>query len=103
MNESAFRNANEQLERGAQELVGADHADAVPFLCECPDPECRKTVLVTLGEYEQVRRVSGARGIAVLGHEDPEIERVVERNDRFVVTEKFGEAGDVHDETDPRR
>jgi hypothetical protein len=38
----------------------------------------------------------------VLGHEDPTIERVLERNERFVLTEKFGRAGEVHDHNDDR-
>ncbi len=65
-------------------------------------PECREIVLMTLDEYEHVR-ARGERGLAAVGHNDPAIEQVVARNDRFVVTEKFGRAGEVHRETDPRR
>jgi hypothetical protein len=101
LNEGTFREANEQLERGARELVGVDEPDPIPFICECPRRECTQIVLLTLSEYERVR--SGSRsGLAALGHEDPTIERVIEQNDRFIVTEKFGEAGAVHSETYPR-
>ena len=102
LNEGAFREANESLERGARELVGADDASVVPFVCECPQPDCIQVVLLTLAEYEEVRARS-AGGLAAVGHEDPSIERVVARNHRFVTTEKFGEAGDVHQGTDPRQ
>ena len=101
LNEGAFRLANERLEQGARELIGADDASLVPFLCECPKTDCTRVVLLTLVEYETVRALP-AGGLAVPGHEDPEIERVVEQNDRFVMTEKFGEAGQVHVDTDPR-
>ena len=101
-NEGAFREANERLERGARELVGADDPDLVPFLCECPRPSCVQVVLVTLTEYEQVR-ARPTFGLAAHGHEDLSIERVITRNDRFVTTEKLGEAGEVHRETYPRR
>jgi hypothetical protein len=38
----------------------------------------------------------------VLGHEDPTVEKVLERNERFARTEKFGRAGEVHQQTDDR-
>ena len=101
LNENAFREANESLEQGARELVGADDASFVPFLCECPTPDCTQVVLLTLAEYEDIR-ARGERGLAARGHDDREIERVVAENDRFVVTEKIGRAGEAHVETDPR-
>ena len=73
----------------------------MPFLCECPDLDCTKTALLTLAEYREVRS-NGRGGLAVLGHEDPSVERVLARNDRFVRTEQFGPAGEVHEESDPR-
>jgi hypothetical protein len=63
--------------------------------------DCTEIALLTLKEYEVVRS-GGRQGLAVLGHEDPTIERVLERNERFVLTEKFGRAGEVHDHNDDR-
>jgi hypothetical protein len=102
LNEGVFRTANEKLERAAREL---DHVDPesplVPFLCECPTRECTEIVRLTLREYEEVR--SNARsGLVALGHEDRSIERVMGQNNRFVTIEKFGKAGDVYAEADPR-
>jgi hypothetical protein len=101
LNENMFRSANERLERGATELVGVDGESPIPFLCECPRQECTDVVLVTISEYERVRS-NPRRGLAAAGHEDPEIENVVDQTDRFIVTEKFGRAGDVFAETDER-
>jgi hypothetical protein len=104
LNEGVFRQANEQVEAAAVELKGprpAGDADPIPFICECPQPACRRVVLLTLAEYERVRS-DGRQGIAFPGHEDAAIERVLERNERFVLTEKFGAAGAVHQRTDPR-
>jgi hypothetical protein len=100
-NESRFREANEQIERSGQALLGGLDDHPMPFLCECPRMECTAVVLMTFPEYEFVR-ADGRRGLAALGHEDLSIERVLDRNDRFVTTEKFGEAGDVHADNDPR-
>jgi len=102
LNEASFREANEQLERGARRITRGDEASLVPFLCECPRQECTKVVALTLREYEEVRSMS-RQGLAVPGHEDLEIERVVAENERYLVTEKFGRAGDVFEEEDPRR
>ena len=101
LNEGAFRAAHESLGQGSRELVGADDASVVPFLCECPSTDCMQVVLLTFAEYEEVRSAP-RRGVAAPGHEDPSIERVLAGNDRFVMTEKFGLAGEVHAETDPR-
>jgi hypothetical protein len=102
LNQGTFREANERLEQVARDLIDADDASLVPFLCECPRRECMAVVLTTLAEYEQVRAVP-EQGLARIGHEDPSIEHIVARNDRFLVTKKVGAAGEVHRETDPRQ
>src|SRR5215217_1447702 len=97
LNEGVFREANEKLQRSARGVLdGGDDGDLVPFLCECPDRGCTKVAMLTLTEYSDVRS-SGRGGLAVVGHEDPTIERVLARNDRFVKTEKFGAAGEIHE------
>ncbi len=101
LNEARFRQANERLEAGAREIVGPDDDSPVPFLCECPRMDCTHVVLLTLAEYEYVRG-DGSRGMAVPGHQDETVERVVSETDRFVVTEKFGAADQVVEESDPR-
>lgn len=101
VNEGMFRDANERLQRGATAILGGDDGEVVPFLCECPQLGCTNVALLTLAEYSEIR-AEGTRGLAVLGHEDPSVERVVARNDRFVTTEKFGPAGELHEQRDPR-
>ena len=101
LNQTTFRQANEQLARNAAALVGAGDGDPVPFLCECPRQDCTQVLLVTLLEYERVR--SDPRWpLTIPGHEDPTIERVVKRTDRFLVAEKLGRAAEVAIELDPR-
>ena len=100
LNEGLFRDANERLNRGARDLLVPEDTDFVPFVCECPKPDCVNVVLLTLAEYEEIR-ARPKQGLASPGHEDLSIERVVAQNGRFTTTEKFGQAGEVHRETDP--
>jgi hypothetical protein len=101
LNEGRFRQANEELEHRASEILSGDDGLPVPFLCECPDQTCSEVVLLTFAEYEQIR-ANPEGGLAAPGHEDLSIERVVARNDRYVTTLKGGRAGAVHAEGDAR-
>jgi hypothetical protein len=104
INESRFREANEAIEERAKELFSP--GDRLPFLCECPLPDCRQIATLTLEEYETVR-TAGNRFLVVPLHEiqvfegEP-IARVAERYDRFTIMEKFGRAGELAIELDPR-
>jgi len=82
--ESLFRGVNERI----AESAGRFGADDASFVCECDDPTCTDRVRVTLDEYEGVRS-DGARFLIVDGHEDPDVERVVERRPRFSLVEKI--------------
>jgi hypothetical protein len=101
LNEGRFRAANEKLDRNARTVLPEGDDELVPFLCECPRADCTEIVMLTIAEYEGIRS-TGEGGLAALGHEDLSIERVVEENERFVRTEKFGRAGEIHAGGDPR-
>jgi hypothetical protein len=87
-NEEIFRDVNERIEQGAKRH-GIETAQ--PFHCECGQISCFDTVQVPSSVYE---RIVGERYhfLLIPGHEDPGIERVVERHPDFVVAEKIGEA-----------
>ena len=98
-NEALFRETNEAIERGQWR---DDPHKPVRFRCECSRLECGDAVELTLAQYEQVR--SFPRRFAVVpGHETPEIETIVSRDDDHVVVEKHDEAGDTAAALDPRR
>ena len=88
-NQSLFRAVNEQIE-STNERFGVV-LEQVEFVCECAAEECTERITMTLGQYEEVRRVP-IRFIVKPGHVYPEFERVVEEVDGYVVIEKFGEA-----------
>jgi hypothetical protein len=96
-NESLFREVNERVEQLNEELGGRSGE----FICECSRIDCSELIELTLGEYERAR--SGGRSFVLFpGHELPELERVVEENEQFMIVEKVGAAGAVADATDPR-
>jgi hypothetical protein len=98
-NEALFRQVNERIEEVNENLGAGSYSD---FLCECGDDDCTAPVSMTIAEYEEVRSEPIHFAIAN-GHEVVDVERVVEKNDRFSVVEKFaGEAGRIAVETDPR-
>jgi hypothetical protein len=98
-NEVLFRETNEAIERGQWR---DDPDKPVRFRCECSRLECSEAVAVTLGQYEQVRRFP-RRFLVIAGHEIPEIETVVSRDDGYMVVEKRDAAGETAAATDPRR
>jgi hypothetical protein len=84
--ESAFREVNEAIAKTAVRF----EAEEAEFVCECADPECAHRVTAELDDYEEVRE-KPTRFILAPGHDEPEIERVVDSEGEYVVVEKFGE------------
>jgi hypothetical protein len=99
LNQSTFRSANERIERAAQ----SHHFEAsqgVPFICECADPSCHETVMLSLVDYEAVR-AHGNRFFLVAGHEDA-AEAILEAEQGYAMVEKTGTAGVEAARLDPR-
>jgi hypothetical protein len=89
VNEGLMRTVNDRIaaidERAAAWSAPGHLFD---FQCECGKISgCDGRVLMTLAEYERVRGQRD-RFAVVPGHESDEIERVVERDDRFVIVDK---------------
>ena len=71
------------------------------FLCECDDPACIESLELTPAEYELVR-ADDARFVVVPGHEQRDVERVIEESNRFIVVERV-EAAAPTERTSGRR
>jgi hypothetical protein len=97
INEATFRKVNEGME------VGQDPSGLLTFICECGRLRCDELVQLTRREYEDIRK--NPRRFAILdGHEILEAEKIVERNDRYLVVEKAGDPeAEIVEHTDPRR
>lgn len=102
--QSRFRDANERLRRIAPGY-GFERGDRAPFICECADPDCFESVLLSLDEYDRVR-AHPSRFVLVAGHEDDEAphERVLEAEGGYAIVERIGqhrrEAGTRHNRDD---
>jgi len=95
-NEVLFREVNERI----RELAPGD--GPTEFLCECGDAGCVEPVLLSLGQYEDVRR-EPARFFVRPGHQVPDIEDVVEDAGGFlVVAKREGTPAEIAEENDPR-
>ena len=82
--EALFRDVNERIAESAERF----DASSTQFVCECADANCTHRLEATLNEYEHVRE-DGATFMIAPGHEQADIERVVERRSRFQVVEKM--------------
>jgi nitrate reductase alpha subunit len=96
-NEALFREVNERIKA----IVDQFQTQALDIVCECVKDDCALTISLSNGEYDQLRS-SGTHFAVVPGHEEPEIEVVVQRQKNYFVVEKVGVAAQVAEQLDRR-
>jgi hypothetical protein len=94
-NEILFRAVNERLDD-----LATPWSKTTDYLCECSETSCVEIVELTNDEYERVRSRATVF-VVVPGHERPEIEKLVEANERFMLVEKVVAVDEIIEE-DPR-
>jgi hypothetical protein len=100
--QSLFREVNERVES-----LNESFSTMLPlgdFICECANNICVERIALSFPEYESVR--DDPRRFCVAAgdlHVWPDVENVVERNERFWIVEKIEEAGRVAEGLDPRK
>ena len=104
-NELLFRTVNERMKEIDDRLdmgaIGAPAVEREEFFCECGQVDCMARFEMTRAQYEAVRAHS-ERFVVLPAHVLPDIERVVETHDHFVVVEKLGGPAEIARDTDPR-
>jgi hypothetical protein len=101
-NQSRFRDYNERIE--PHNRVHTWIEPPMPdWVCECAFVECVLPVRVTIAEYEAIR-ADPTRFLVAPGDEHvvPEVERVIERYERYWVVEKLGQAAEMSEALDER-
>ena len=97
--QALFREVNERINQIAGDF---GVAEGFSILCECASNECQEQIELTQTEYEDLRRMP--THFAVLrGHDVPAVERVVQKNNRFVTVEKVDGGGIAALSSDLRR
>ncbi len=99
-NEARARLVNEGI-AGADAVIDAARP-SLEILCECAALDCTTFVSLTHADYERVRSVP-TEFIVAPGHEQLDVETVVEDAGGFRVVRKRDEAASVARATDPRR
>ena len=85
LNEAVFREVNDQLEE-LEETFRPGRED-LDLVCECGDPGCGERLRLPRYDYRRLR--SDSRLFAVVpGHEQADVEDVVERHDGYDVVRK---------------
>jgi hypothetical protein len=90
-NHGLFRDVNERIYALTEEFGShpADDGLSVGFVCECGNVTCTSQVLVESDEYTRIR-AHPAQFVVLAGHEQPDLERVIEANSHYVVVERRG-------------
>ena len=84
-NQALFREVNNRI----NEISSAFDVAEAAYVCECLDPDCLQKVAVPQQEYRRIRR-QPTEFIVVPGHEQLNVEQVVERDTHWVVVRKVG-------------
>jgi hypothetical protein len=86
-NNRTFRDANEQIRERAEEYQAP--LERIPFLCECPQPNCVQIVRLTFSEYSAVR-ANPRHFFTARGHETEEkkVGKVVADGEDYLIIEK---------------
>ena len=113
-NEVIFRQLNEQLQKGFDEMNKLAEEDNQPeylishgsqdrplhFHCECADNKCAERVLVNFHEYNEIHKRRD-HFVVIPGHEVEGIERVIRRESEYNVVEKLSPPPDTADRLNP--
>jgi hypothetical protein len=89
-NEEVFRATNREIQL-AEQAAGPAADGVIEVICECGRDSCTGVIRLTVSDYAEVHGQKD-RFVVLLGHESPEIERVVEDRGAYLVVDKFGDA-----------
>ena len=100
LNEAIFREVNERIESVADRFDLND--EPLDLVCECGAPDCVDRISMMRAEYEQLRSDPTHFAVAP-GHEEPDVEEVVDKRKGYDVVRKHeGAPATVARKLDPR-
>jgi len=100
LNEALFREVNERVEELAANFGLAD--EPLDLVCECGSADCADGIRLARPEYERLR--SDSRLFAIVpGHDEADVEAVVEEGRGYAVVKKHeGLSTKIAEATDSR-
>jgi hypothetical protein len=87
-NEELFREVNLNIAKLEEQARRTDWDEPLPLVCECALTGCSVPIEVDAGTFEWVR-ANPLWYVVARGHEQPEIESVVERREGYLIVEKL--------------
>jgi hypothetical protein len=100
-NEAVFREVNERIE-DLQRGFAVTQNQPLHIVCECAQLDCTSRITVSVETYEGVR-AHPDEFFVVEGHEDPNVEEVVDTGTgHLIVRKNAGGPREIAEETDPR-
>ena len=90
-NEQVFRAVNEQIVKITDRFPA--QLSEIDIVCECANTSCVGTIRIDAGEFSKIERAGGTF-LVLPGHEDETVERVVRREQGYVVVWKAAIDGD---------
>ena len=101
-NQALFREINEATE--PMKETAADITPYAEWLCECANGDCLERISMTTGEYRTLRETPTHFAVAPGDqHVIPNIERIVDKTDRYWIVEKLGAAAEIVQQLDADR
>lgn len=88
-NEELFREVNVHIADLEQDV--GDYPELLPLICECAQTGCAFPIEVDPITFERVRE-DPQLFLVALGHEQPDVETVVERRKGYLIVEKSRES-----------
>jgi hypothetical protein len=88
LNEALWREVNDRIDEADEGMRVLPDDAQITVHCECGNEGCTAMISLTPAEYQGVRSDVDRFAIAP-GHEQPTIERVVKRTDRYLVVDKL--------------
>ena len=86
-NEALFREVNAHIADLEERVHGMEPAEVLPLLCECARTECSFPIEVDPKTFDRVREYP-LQFLVAPGHEQLELETVIERRAGYLIVEK---------------
>jgi|tagenome__1003787_1003787.scaffolds.fasta_scaffold20714585_3 hypothetical protein len=91
-NQALFREVNERIDELNKKapVLGSTPG----YICECLDTACSEMIAMPHDDYARIRRHPN-EFFVLPGHEEPLVELVVDKTDRWFVVRKLGVGGEI--------